>query len=286
VTAATAEIRLAAERLASAGVTSPRVDAELLAAHVLDVTRGRLPLVDFDTHTLARYRRLVQQRAERVPLQHLTGSAPFRTVQLLVGPGVFVPRPETEVVAGQAVSLARARPQSVVIDLCAGSGAIGLAIAVEAPGSRVTAVESEPAAAAWCRRNAAALADEVAAVGSAFQLVNAAVDADWSARLDGSVDLIVANPPYVPDDAVPREPEVARYDPPTALYGGVDGLTVVRQVVTVAGRLLRPGGTLLIEHGEWQAPAIRSLLAESAWEQLVTGQDLTGRDRWTGGRRR
>jgi release factor glutamine methyltransferase len=280
---AVAAIRWAEQRLGDAGVPSPRADAELLAAHVLGVSRGRLPLCEFDAVGRDRFERLVDERADRVPLQHLTGVAGFRDLDLAVGPGVFVPRPETEVVAEVAIIEARSRTAAQVVDLCAGSGAIGLAIAIEAPGSRVLAVEADESAAAWCARNAERLADRIAASGSEYRLRTGEVVGDWSTGM-AAVDVVAANPPYIPDAAVPREPEVARHDPAPALYGGPDGLEIVRQVIAVAARILRPGGLLVMEHADDQAAAVRRLLG-NGWTQVATGQDLTGRDRWTSGRR-
>lgn len=279
----TAAVRRAVQRLAAAGVPSPRTDAELLAAHLLGVPRGRLPLADFDAAQADRFEELVAERADRVPLQHLTGVAAFRDLDLAVGPGVFVPRPETEVLAEVAIAEARTRPAATVVDLCAGSGAIGLAVAVEAPGSRVRAVEVEESAAAWCARNAERLTDRVAAAGSTYRLIADEVAGEWSVGI-ADVDVVVANPPYIPEEAVPRDPEVADHDPAAALYGGPDGLVVVRQVIAVAARILRPGGLLVMEHADDQGAAVRRLLAGS-WDDVATGQDLTGRDRWTGGRR-
>jgi release factor glutamine methyltransferase len=236
--------------------------------------------VRFDPSTARRIEELVEQRAARLPLQHLTGRAAFRTVELDVGPGVFVPRPETEVVAGlaigEAAALADAGVSPVVVDLCTGSGAIAIAVAVEVPPARVVAVELDPLAHAWARRNVDALAPDVDlrrgdAVGS---------DTGLLADLAGRVDVVVANPPYIPDGARPVDPEVADHDPRFALYGGgADGLDIPRGVVAAAAGLLRDGGLLVMEHGDAQGPDARRLVTERAWHDVATAEDLTGRAR-------
>ena len=277
----------AAARLAAAGVPSPRVDAEVLLAHALDVQRSRLGVLaalgsPVPEGAAERFAALVDQRAERVPLQHLTGRAPFRSLELAVGPGVFVPRPETEVVAqfavDEAARLAAAGAEPVVVDLCTGSGAIALAVATEVPAAQVHAVELDPMAHAWARRNA----DELAPALD-LRLGDAATA---FADLDGAVDVVVSNPPYVPPGAVPQEVEVARHDPELALYGGGDdGLEVPRRVVAAAARLLRPGGLVVVEHAEVQEHGARRLLAGPAWRDVAGHRDLTGRPHCTSARR-
>lgn len=279
-----AALREGAAVLAAAGIDSARVDVELLAAHL---TGGTLAQVRADA-VLGRsapdgLAGLVARRAARVPLQHLTGSAPFRRLDLAVGPGVFVPRPETEQVAQVAVDAARAalaeRGRAVVVDLCTGSGAIALAVADEVPGVEVHAVELDADAWAWAQRN-------VAALGSAVRLQRG--DARTALRdLDGSVDVVVANPPYIPPDAVPVDPEVREHDPAVALYGlGPDGLTVPRGVVAAAARLLRHGGTLVMEHAEVQAAAVRAMVGSTGcFTDVRTAADLAGRDRMVVARR-
>jgi len=281
-----AVVRGAARRLADAGVASPRVDAELLAAHVLAVAvgslrsallTGSLVLDDAQRHRLDD---LVARRARREPLQHLTGTAAFRHLELAVGPGVFVPRPETEVVAQVAIDAARAVQERAgggvprVVDLCTGSGAIALSVATEVPGALTWAVELDEAAHGWASRNLRAHP------GARLTLVRG--DARTALReLDGTLDVVVSNPPYVPGDAVPVDPEVARHDPPVALYGlGEDGLEVPRGIVAAAVRLLRPGGVFVMEHAEVQGAAVRDLLTgDGCWEDVRTRSDLTGRER-------
>ena len=294
-TTAGAGVRRATARLADAGVPSPRVDAEELLAHVLGVERGevrRLALLDRELpgDAGARFAALVARRAGREPLQHLTGTAPFRHLELVVGPGVFVPRPETEQVAQVALDEAAraqaARGRAVVVDLCTGSAAIALALATELPGSRVHAVELDAAAHAWAARNVAAV---TAAAGAAEPLVHLVRgDARRAlAELDGTVDVVVSNPPYVPPDAVPRDPEVAAHDPAVALYGlGADGLEVPRGVTAAAARLLRPGGLYVMEHAEVQAAAARAMVADAeGFGPAETLGDLTGRPRMVVARR-
>ncbi|MGN7800578.1 peptide chain release factor N(5)-glutamine methyltransferase [Leifsonia sp. 22587] len=267
--------------LARAGVPDPEVDAELLLAHVLGVSRGRVQALivmdaEVDGPDVERMRAFVERRAAREPLQHITGRAPFRSLELNVGPGVFVPRPETEQVAQFAIDALRAvpSPEPVGVDLGTGSGAIALALATEVPHARVYAVENSPEAYIWARRNI----DEVGATNLTPVFIDLA---DALPQLDGTVDVVISNPPYVPDDAIPRDPEVRLHDPHAALYGGPDGLDVVRTISRVAQRLLRPGGTLVLEHGELQGAAIRDLLTADGWRAAATHRDLTTRDRAT-----
>jgi len=274
-------VRDAAARLAAAGVPDPDVDAELLAAHVLGSGRGAVQAAairgdGMDAAAAAALEELVQRRCARVPLQHLTGRAPFRHLELAVGPGVFVPRPETEMVAQLAIDalLAAAVPEPVAVDLGTGSGAIALAMATEVPHARVYAAEKSADAFVWAKENARR-------VGTANLSVVCADLADAFGELDGTVSVVASNPPYVPDDAIPRDPEVRLYDPPAALYGGVDGLDVVRVLSRVGLRLAHPGGVIVIEHGEWQGAAIRDILAADGWRAAATHPDLTMRDRAT-----
>jgi release factor glutamine methyltransferase len=256
------------------------VDAELLLAHVLGVGRTRLLTLDaVDDDAAARFAGLVGQRADRVPLQHLTGRAPFRHLELAVGPGVFVPRPETEQLAGWAIERLSGHAAPVVVDLGTGSGALALSIAQEHPGAQVTAVERDPVAAEWTRANAAARA----AAGDAPVTV---LDGDMTdpgllRQLDGTVDVVVSNPPYVPEGArLPRE--VAEHDPALALWGGPDGLDVVRGLLRTAARLLRPGGALGIEHADQQGTAVPALVrAHGGWTGVEDHPDLAGRPRFT-----
>jgi release factor glutamine methyltransferase len=267
--------------LAEAGVPTPDADAELLLAHVLTASRGAVQAKAITGSTVEAGERdaflaLLERRAAREPLQHLTGLAAFRSLELEVGPGVFVPRPETEAVAQLAIDalLAVAAPEPVAVDLCTGSGALALALATEVPHASVVAVEKSPQAFAWAERN-------LQRVGATNLRLVLADLADALPELDGRVDVLVSNPPYIPDDAIPRDPEVRLHDPALALYGGPDGLDVVRVLSRRALALLRPGGTLVIEHGELQGAELRALLAADGWYATATHRDLLGRDRAT-----
>ena len=273
----------AARRLAAAGVESPRVDADLLLAHVLGTTRtGLLTLDEVPDEAAARFGDLVGQRADRVPLQHLTGRAPFRHLEFAVGPGVFVPRPETEQLVEWALGRLAGVAEPVVVDLGSGSGAIALSIAHEHPGARVTAVERDPGAIEWTRHNAAARA--AAGDTPVEVLAGDMTDPALLTALDGEVDVVVSNPPYVPDGArLPRE--VADHDPPLALWGGPDGLDVVRGLLGTAARLVRPGGWLGIEHADQQGSALPALVRAHGFTDVEDHPDLAGRPRFTTARR-
>jgi len=274
-------LRAAVARLADAGVPEPAVDAELLAAHVLQVGRGAIQAAAIrgdviEPEEAGRLEALVARRVTREPLQHLTGTAPFRHLELRVGPGVFVPRPETEVVAQLAIDAlsAAASPAPIAVDLGTGSGAIALALATEVPHARVFAAENSVEAYVWTKANF----DRVAADNAEL----AFIDLERAfPELDGQVSVVASNPPYVPDAAIPRDPEVRLFDPPAALYGGADGLDVVRIVSRVGLRLAHAGGMIVIEHGEWQGAPIRELLTADGWRAAATHPDLTLRDRAT-----
>jgi release factor glutamine methyltransferase len=260
------------------------VDAELLLAHAHGVSRTALLTTgDVSDGAAARYAVLIEERADRVPLQHLTGRAAFRHLELAVGPGVFVPRPETEQLAGWALDLLAPIAEPVVVDLGSGSGALGLAIAQEHPGARVTAVERDPVAIEWTRANAAARA--AAGDTPVDVMVGDMTDPALLRELDGAVHLVVSNPPYVPDGAVvPRE--VAEHDPPLALWGGPDGLDVVRGLLRTAARLVVPGGGLGIEHADQQGVALPAVVRSTGdWADVTDHPDLAGRPRYTTARR-
>lgn len=354
----------AEERLRVAGVPTPQVDAELLLAHVTGRPRAMLRILDAELGAgeAERFESLVAQRAERIPLQHLTGRAAFRYLDLEVGPGVFVPRPETELLVDEVLGAlpraggsavrrsygpragadsgsairstfatdsapetwidpdpadetwiamapsARAEPTTaptptrpeeaqdampIVVDLCTGSAAVALAVAIERPGTRVIAVEISDEALAWARRNLTDHAEALAGAHSALRLVaaDATTCADTGgplADLRSSVDVVVTNPPYVPDDATPRDPEVRDHDPHAALYGGPDGLGVIRRLATQAALLLGPGGRFVVEHADEQGEdagrlGVPGLLraAPGTWLDVRDHPDLTGRPRYT-----
>jgi release factor glutamine methyltransferase len=265
----------ATTELAAAGVDTPRVDAELLLAWVLKLARGRLLLLDGVAPADAeRFRAAVARRATREPLQYITGRAPFRHVLLDVGPGVFIPRPETELLIDAALpDLRRARP--VVVDLCSGSGALALAAADEAPAAQVYAVEKSPAALEYLRRNAA---------GTPVVVVEGDIDDITTLdALNASVDVVLSNPPYVPE-ATEVGPEV-RHDPPEAVFGGEDGLESVVNVILAGGRLLREGGLLVMEHDESNGGRLTSMMTMIGWLDVADHDDLTGRPRYLTARR-
>jgi release factor glutamine methyltransferase len=261
-------------RLAEAGVESPGYDAAELLAHVLGTTRGRLPLIDEVAEApRAAFDALVVRRARREPLQHLTGFAAFRHVELAVGPGVFVPRPETELLAGWAIERAREAGEAVVVDLCTGSGAIARSIADEAPQARVHAVELEERAHHWAQLN-------LAGTGVDLRLGDMAAAFP---ELDGQVDVVVCNPPYIPYDAwATVAPEARDHDPEAALFStGDDGLDAIRVVESVAARLLRPGGWVGVEHADLQgesAPGV--FVGAGRWSGVRDHLDLAGRPRY------
>lgn len=276
-----ASLQRAAERLAAAGIPDPAVDVELLAGFVLGTGRGGVQAAalrgaDITADDARRLEELVTRRATREPLQHITGLAPFRHLELRVGPGVFVPRPETEIVAQLAIDALRAAasPSPVAVDLGTGSGAIALAMATEVPHARVFAAENSVDAFVWTKENF----ERVGAGNAQLAYIDLA---HAFPELDGTVSVVASNPPYVPDAAIPRDPEVRFYDPPAALYGGADGLDVVRVLSEVGLRLAHPGGTIVIEHGEWQGEEIRAILTADGWRAASTHPDLTMRDRAT-----
>jgi release factor glutamine methyltransferase len=285
------EIQRATVRLAEADVESPRADAEQIAAHVHGVRRTELHAVP-DERFDARFWEAVNRRAAREPLQHITGVAYFRYLELAIGPGVFTPRPETEVMTGWAVEALQAMalqsmegPEPVVTDLGTGSGAIALSIALEVPRARVYAVEADPLAARYAERNVSVQASRETSQGRGVSLVRSVslVHGDFATalpQLDGTVDLVVSNPPYIPLGAsVP--PEVGEYDPPSALWSGADGLDAIRSVQRVAARLLRPGGLVAVEHGAPQGEAVRGVFAAAdGWQDIAQHQDLANRDRF------
>ncbi len=276
--AARTAVAAAAARLREAGVDSPEYDAAELLAHVAGTGRAAVALLDtVSPDQLAAYDALVARRCARVPLQHLTGAAGFRYLELAVGPGVFVPRPETEVLAGWAVEQAtRVRDEDrvpVVVDLCTGSGAIALAVATEVPQAQVHAVELDAAALGWAERNLA---------GSGVDLRSGDMAESFS-DLDGTVDVVVSNPPYIPLEAYESvTPEVRDHDPALALWSGQDGLEAIRVVARVAARLLRRGGVVGIEHAEVQAESAPGVLVDhGGFEEVRDHPDLAGRARFT-----
>ena len=268
-------IREAVTVLSAAGNPSPRVDAEILAAYVLKIPRSRLALAPpLDQAAADRLRALVAERARRVPLQHLTGVAPFHRVEVAVGPGVFIPRPETELL----VEWGLREPAGIVVDLCAGSGAIALAVATARPDATVHAVERDPEALRWLRSNCD---------GTGIRVVAGdATDPATLSDLDGRVDLVLCNPPYVPaGTTVPPEvagPEETGSDPYQAVFSGADGLDVIRGLVPRVAALLRPGGRFGVEHDDTQGGSVPALLrADGRYGHIEDHRDLAGRPRFT-----
>jgi release factor glutamine methyltransferase len=271
-------------RLAAAGVASPRVDAEWLLAHALGVNRSTLALrPPVSAAALDRCEALVEQRCRRVPIQHLLGTATFRYLDLAVGPGVFIPRPETELLVDAVLPELRTLAHPVVVDLGAGSGALALSIAHEVPGAAVYAVEQSADALRWLRRNAAARAN---AGDTPIAVISGDVKSpEMLADLTGRADVVVSNPPYVPT-ATDVDPEV-RADPAEAVFAGADGMDVIPAVIAAAGALLRPGGVLAVEHDATQPRAVTNLLQhEDRFREIASHQDLTGRPRFATARRR
>ncbi|MDR3656926.1 MAG: peptide chain release factor N(5)-glutamine methyltransferase [Mycobacterium sp.] len=274
-------IDCAAARLAEAGIDSARSDAEQLAAHLAGTERGRLALLEAPgDEFFGRYRDVVAERSRRVPLQHLIGTAAFGPVVLRVGPGVFIPRPETEALLAWAVAQPLpARP--LIVDLCTGSGALAVALTRHRANlgleARVIGIDDSEAALDYARHNAE---------GTSVELLRADVTRpDLLSELDGRVDLVVANPPYVPDSAVVG-PEVAEHDPHHAVFGGPDGMAVIRPVVRLAGRWLRPGGLLAVEHDDTTSSHTVELIASTGlFNEVRARRDLAGRPRFVTARR-
>ena len=304
-------IRRAAATLRDAGVDTPEHDAKLLLAEACgcslsDVDKAMLlgksiaalaeehsaegvsPAPSVEGVPERRFDAMLARRAAREPLQYIVGHAPFRYLDLAVGPGVFIPRPETELVVQEGLDwLAVQRITAPrVVDLCAGSGAIGLSIVTETADAEVWAVELSERTAAWTRRNAEAVA---AAAGTAHRYHLVPGDATASgtlAELDGTVDLVVTNPPYVPESEIPEQPEVRDHDPQLALYGGSpDGLLIPERIIDRAAALLRPGGLLVMEHDISQGAALVAYAQAHGFNRARTGQDWTARPRYLAARR-
>lgn len=270
-------IAAATATLEEAGVDSARTDAELLAAHVLGVDRGKLSFSDVPQDFFARYHEAIGERARRIPLQHITGTAPFGPVHLAVGPGVFIPRPETEALLEWA--LAQDLPRdAVIVDVCTGSGALAVALATLRPHASVTGVDADPRALDYARRNAAT---------TGAQMVEGDVaDDTLLAGMAGSVDLVVSNPPYVPTGAG-LEPEVAEHDPAHAVFGGADGMSVIVPLVSRAAGWLKDGGLFAVEHDDTtSARTVELICATGVFDEVTPHADLTGRPRFVTARRR
>jgi release factor glutamine methyltransferase len=258
----------------AAEIESARVDAELIVAFVMEISRGELQtkvIMGESLEDTAKVEEFFDRRAAREPLQHLTGEAYFRNLTLKVGKGVFVPRPETELLTSLAIEAAAQFAQPTVIDLCAGSGAIGIAIATELPNAKVFAVEKSEDAFIFAKANYEALAPHASVIlGDA---------ADAFQDLNGLVQVVVSNPPYIPAAMVPIYPEVALHDPALALYSGEDGLDLIRVISKRAQELLVAGGTIAMEHADLQSEAVVQLLLADGWREVVDHKDFNGRPR-------
>ena len=267
----------AADKFASVGIENAQVDAELLAGFVLGKSRGEIQAdfitdVTIDEVHARKFNELAGRRFAREPLQHLTGVAHFRELELYVGKGVFIPRPETEIVVQLAIDALResAIENPIAIDLGTGSGAIALSMHVEVPNARVHAIEKSPAAYEFTKRNFEKYAGAELVLGDLADAFNA---------LNGSATVVISNPPYIPAAMVPIDPEVHLHEPQLALYGGDDGLDVIRVISKVAQRLLLSGGTLVLEHADTQSAMVCELLLADGWREVRAHKDLTGRDR-------
>ncbi len=270
-------LALASQKLSEVGVPSPQADATWLLCHILDTDRSDLlTRITFDqeltTEQKVAFDAALARREKREPLQHITGTAAFRSLELKVGPGVFVPRPETEQVVQYAIDYLRQLPvPGKAIDLGTGSGAIAIAMAFEVPQTKVYAVELSEDAHKYAASNIAANNVSVELrLGAMQQVVG---------DLIGHLDVVISNPPYIPDSAIPIDPEVRDYDPDLALYGGEDGLDVIRDISGIGAALLRPGGLLVLEHADGQSDAIRELLLNDGWFSVSAFQDATLRYR-------
>lgn len=264
----------ATDRLAAAGVESARVDAELLAAELFGMQRRDLVLHladEIDEAGVADFAAMITRRACREPLQYIVGTAPFRYLLVNVGPGVFIPRPETELLVDAVAAFVAPIAEPSVVDLCSGSGAIACAIDDEAEHAHVIAVENDAHALEWLRRNALETDVEV--------VEGDVADPVLLAGLTGTVDVVVSNPPYVPTGTAVGD-EV-RADPPVAVFAGADGLALIPSVIACAGRLLRQGGQFVMEHDESHGEAVPALLAaDGRWTMVADHADLAGRPRF------
>jgi release factor glutamine methyltransferase len=272
-------LSFATEKLSLAAVPSPQADATWLLCHILDTDRSDLlTRITFDqeleSELLEDFLVALARREKREPLQHITGESPFRHLVLAVGPGVLIPRPETELVAEWAIDALRQvpSPRPRAVDLGTGTGALALALATEVPTSEVFAVELSATAAEWAARNIARYGDDrvTLVIGDAASALP---------ELDGTIDVVVANPPYIPDSEKPEDTEVMGYDPESALFGGEDGLRDIRTFIARAARLLRHGGTLVVEHGDGQGAAVRAIATSAGFSMTTTHTDLLQRER-------
>lgn len=290
-------VRSSADVLRKAGVDTPEHDAKLLLAEALHVDLrdvDKAMLMGDDTERLAgkndaesaleRFRAMLDRRARREPLQHITGHAPFRYLDLKVGPGVFVPRPETELVVQEGIdwTTSHGMYSARVVDLCAGSGAIGLSFAMEVPGSEVWAVEKSATAAEWTRRNLDETVRRHPNIAGNYHLdIADATQMPTLSQLDGTIDIVLTNPPYVPLADIPEQPEARDYDPDLALYGGsADGTLIPERIIARAAKLLRADGLMVMEHDITQGERLAAFARTCGFVDVTVHNDYTGRPRY------
>ena len=274
------------DAFSAAGIESARADAEILIAETLGISRGELSALEIIGREVSGDEKLnldalASRRAAREPLQHLTGRGYFRNLTLQVGKGVFVPRPETELIAQLAIDALNERGSQlanneklVAVDLCTGSGAIALAMATEVDNAKVFAVELSEDAIAWASKNF----ETYRAAGADATLVQGDLSTAFP-ELNGQVSVLATNPPYIPAAMVPIYPEVHLHDPALALYSGEDGLDAIRGTSQTGLRLLKSGGFFVVEHADIQSESVMELLRADGWLEVRAHQDLNGRNR-------
>ena len=261
-------------RLSNAGIESASTESAELLAHVLGVPRNRLFMQDsIDEEDRVAFERLLAKRLNRIPLQHITGTAPFRRIELKVGPGVFIPRPESELVAEAAIRFLRECENPIAVDLCSGSGAIALSLALEVPGARVVGVELSADSFVWLQQNVNRFDCEIPV--EIHQVDATDFTASVFSKLAGKCDVVTCNPPYIPIDMTPRDPEVRIHEPAVALYGGSDGLDVIRGIVNTAAMLLKSGGLLVVEHADVQGADAGDASVVNLLKQAHLDEELT-----------
>ncbi len=272
-----------------AGAEEPSKHAGVGGIDVSDSSEPAMEAMEQDSYNtietaLREFRGMVERRARREPLQHITGHTPFRYLDLKVGPGVFIPRQETELIVQEGIDwITRHGMYSVrAVDLCAGSGAIGLALVTEVPGAKVWAVEKSERAARWTRRNLEETVRTHPNVAGDYHLEIAdATQAPTLSQLNGTIDMVLTNPPYVPLADVPRQPEVRDYDPDMALYGGsADGALIPERIIARAADLLRSGGLLVMEHDITQGERLSAFADTHGFGKVAVHDDYTGRPRF------
>ena len=280
----------ASARFERVGIETPGVDAELLLAHVLGVSRGDIhKYTTVDEDVVTEFEKLVKFRETRIPVQHLTGKGYFRYLEVRVGPGVLIPRPETELIVDAVKSFRTSSVPLLIVDLGSGAAALTISLAIECAPADVIGVELYDDAFRWGEVNVKKYETEIFTAGSSVHLVQADFGAVAENELNdllGKVDVVVSNPPYIPIGGIPRDAEVHLYEPSTALYGGVKGLELVEQVIETASKLLKPGGLLVIEHSDFQGEGAELSVPESVrgvgmFDSVEDNLDLNQRPRYT-----